>query len=103
MYDSTHIDTQTVTALAPRDSATLSFSWDTTGVTEGDYTIKAVADPLSGETEIQDNTHSEVVITVTGPPPAMPTELVLGVILATATICIIVAFLYVRRRGSTKT
>ncbi len=80
----------------------MSFSWDTTGVTEGDYTIKAVADPLSGETEIQDNTHSEVVITVTAPPPTMPTELALGAILAAAAACIIVAFLYVRRRGSTK-
>ncbi len=103
MYDSTPIDTQTVTALAPQDSTTLSFSWDSTGVTDGNYTIKAVADPLSGETEIQDNTHSEVVITVTAPPPTMPTELVLGVVLAAAATCIIVAFLYLRRRGSTKT
>ncbi len=101
-YDSTLVGTQTVSDLAAQGSTTLSFSWDTTGVTEGSYTIKAVADQLSGETEIQDNTHSDLVITITARPSAMPTELVLGVILAAVAAGVIVAVLYVRRRGSTK-
>lgn len=100
-YDSTLIGAQTVTALAPEGSTALSFSWDTTGVAEGNYTIRAVVDPLSGETEISDNTHS-VVITVTAPPSTIPTELVLGVILAALVASVIIAFLYVRRRRSTK-
>jgi len=97
-YDSTEIGKKTVTDLASGNSQTLSFSWDTTGVDEGTYTIKAVAGPLSGETDIEDNTNSEVVVTVTVPPPTtIPIELIVGIVLSAAAACALI-FFYIRRR-----
>ena len=42
-YDNTAIGTQNVTNLAPLNETTLTFTWDTTDVLLGIYTIKAVA------------------------------------------------------------
>ena len=44
-YDSVHIDTQP-DALGVGATTTLEFTWDTTGVTEGDYTLTASATVL---------------------------------------------------------
>jgi hypothetical protein len=38
------------------DSITLVFTWDTTGVDLGNYTISAYATPVPGETNVADNT-----------------------------------------------
>ncbi len=102
-YDSDVIQTKIATDLAPSDSQKLSFSWDTTGVDEGNYTITAVAGPLSGETEIEDNTNSEVVVSVTSPPSSteIPTEFLVGIIIVAVAACAVV-FLYARGRRSTK-
>ena len=55
-YDSTEIETQTVTDLLPTASQMLDFTWDTTPVPKGNYTISAVTDILPGETDPDDNT-----------------------------------------------
>jgi len=56
-YDSTKIDIpQTVTDLTPGENTTLTFNWDTMFITPGNYTIKAVADTVLGETHTEDNT-----------------------------------------------
>jgi len=55
-YDSVAIETKTATNLAPGASATLTFSWDTTGVTPcTSYTISAEASTLSCEVDTADN------------------------------------------------
>lgn len=103
-YDST-IRTKIATDLDPDVSETLSFSWNTTDVDEGNYTITAEATHLSGETEIADNTHSEIVVTVTppvtepSPSLVIPIELLVGVIVAVVTACAAI-FLYMKRRRS---
>jgi len=101
LYDSAIIETKTAADLAPDASETLSFSWNTTDVAGGNYTITAEATPLSGETETADNTYSEVVVTVTVPSPSLviPTELLVGVIVAIVAICVAI-FLYMKRRRS---
>ena len=43
-------------ALNAGATTTLSFSWDTTGVAEGTYTINAEVPPVIGETDTTDNT-----------------------------------------------
>ena len=53
-YDSAVIGTQTV-SLCSGDETTLTFTWNTTGVSPGTYTIKAVASRL-GECDTADNT-----------------------------------------------
>jgi len=68
-YDANAIGVETVTDLAPGASQTLSFSWDTTDVIEGEYTMKAVADTVLGETDIEDNTYIDGVVKVSEAPP----------------------------------
>jgi PKD repeat protein len=56
-YDSTVIATRLVQNLAPNETLTLNFDWNTTGVPYcHNYTIKAVASTVPGETNIDNNT-----------------------------------------------
>jgi thermitase len=75
--NATAIDIQTVTNLAPSNQTTLIFHWNTSGFAKGNYTIKAVADTVPGETDILDNSYTGDWILITkvgdlggGVPPA---------------------------------
>ena len=46
---------QRVYNLAASESRTISFTWDTSGVTLGTYWITAVIDPVDGELDTDDN------------------------------------------------
>jgi outer membrane protein assembly factor BamB len=52
----TQVDKKTVTNLNLGASKVLSFTWDTTGFDIGNYTISAVADTVTNETDTLDNT-----------------------------------------------
>jgi len=54
--NATSIATQTIT-LTGGNSTTIAFTWNTTGFAKGNYTIKAEADTIAGETDTADNTH----------------------------------------------
>jgi len=54
-YNSSVVGTMKVISLASRANKTLGFNWDTMGVPEGNYTIKAVASIVAGETLTADN------------------------------------------------
>jgi parallel beta-helix repeat protein len=56
--------TQNVTNLMPKTSTTLTFVWNTTDVAVGEYTIKAQASVVAGESDIGDNTFIDGKITV---------------------------------------
>lgn len=101
LYDSSDIETKTVTDLAPGGSETLSFSWDTKDLVEGNYTITAAASEIGGETDTADNTYTDVVVTVTAPSSTFPVQLFVAIIIAVATMCSVVVF-YLRRRRPTK-
>jgi hypothetical protein len=51
-YDGTLIGKQSVTSLAAGSTQTLTFSWNTTGVAAGNYTITATATPVAGQTDL---------------------------------------------------
>jgi len=55
-YGDTNIATQSVSSLGQGANKTLTFKWVTAGVPEGTYAIKAVADSVTGESDITDNT-----------------------------------------------
>jgi PKD repeat protein len=64
-YDNNTIETQTVTNLAPSADKTLTFRWNTAGVTPNtNYTIKAEASTVQGETDTDNNTNADVTIKV---------------------------------------
>jgi len=60
-YDNTTIGTKTVTDLAAGSNTTLEFTWDTTGVALGAYTIKADATVVEGEVDTRDNVGTRLV------------------------------------------
>jgi len=94
-YDDTVIGTQTVTGLEPGAEKTLKFSWDTTDVAEGGYTIKAEASMVLGETDITDNTYVDGTVTVKSSPRELD---ILAIIVAAAIALTILAILAYRRR-----
>jgi PKD repeat protein len=60
-YNNTLLETKTVSELAAGGDKTMSFDWDTQGVAEGVYMIKAVAESLPGETRNADNSRTSWV------------------------------------------
>jgi hypothetical protein len=54
-YDNNTMGTTTVTNLVPNEQRDVLFTWDTTGVPEGNYTISAYATPVPYETHMSDN------------------------------------------------
>ncbi len=65
--NTTVIQVQTVTSLAPSNQTTLTFTWNTTGVAPGNYIITAYANPVLGETDLSDNTFTDGTVKVTVP------------------------------------
>ncbi len=63
----TKIGEQTVVALAPGANTTLTFIWDTTGWSIGNYLINAEADIIAGETDTADNKYDDGIVKVTIP------------------------------------
>jgi len=54
--NTTIIETKTNITLTGENSTTLTFTWNISGFAKGKYIIKAVADTVLGETDIEDNT-----------------------------------------------
>jgi PKD repeat protein len=68
-YDTRLIETRTGISLDAGAITTLSFAWDTTGVAEGTYTMKAEASAVSGEEDVADNTYTGGQVTVVAKKP----------------------------------
>jgi hypothetical protein len=66
--NTTIINKLTTIILTSGSSTTITFTWDTTGVAYGNYTISAYAHPVLNETDLTDNTYVNgwVVVTVPG-------------------------------------
>jgi hypothetical protein len=58
------IEEKTVLNLMPAEVRTITFRWNTTGISKGVYTITAVADVVPGETDTADNTYVDSTIQV---------------------------------------
>jgi hypothetical protein len=67
-YDSTPIETKTVTDLTQGTSTVITLTWDTNTVSKGNYTISTTATTIPGETDIADNTYTNgwVLETIAG-------------------------------------
>ena len=96
-YSSTVIGTKEVSALAPGDSETLTFTWETGGVASGDYLLTATASTITGEMNTEDNVFSDVSLQITNPPFMLPLEWIIAII-AVVIVLIVGLFLFMRRR-----
>jgi len=86
-------------AIAVGENATENFTWDTTHVLVATHTITAIIPGLSGETDTNDNRRdSDTTVTINEKiEPPIPTELIIGIIVAV--LAVIVIILIVLRRG----
>jgi len=66
-YDNIPISKKTVSNLASGAHTSITFRWNTTGTTEGNYVIKAIADAIPGERDIADNTYIDGTVTIIRP------------------------------------
>jgi nitroreductase len=86
--NTTIIQTQTVFDLASSSQTTLTFTWDTTGIPLGNYTIKAEASVVPGETYAADNVKVNGIVHLI---PEFPLLLILPLFMTTtliaATVC----------------
>lgn len=90
---------QTVTNLAANETKTLTFSWNTAGVTPKDYKIKATASTVSGETNTDNNTYVDGTVTVKEASQGFPVMYVgIAAIIAIGIASFLVFFM--RRRKS---
>jgi hypothetical protein len=101
-FDESRIATSLVVSLASEGELTVTFVWDTSGLSPGTYTIKARAHSVKGETNLENNEfeNGEVHI-VTEPAPPFPPlwlSLLLIIILLLFILFIILALLYRRRK-----
>jgi len=76
--NTTAIETLTVTNLFPSNQTTLVFTWNTTGVPKGNYTIKAYITPVLGETDIIDNTYINGIVNILRPPDIAVTNVIVS-------------------------
>jgi len=65
VYANTIIIATQIITLTSRNSTTITLTWNTAGFAKGNYTIKAVADTVSGETDKADNTFPDGTVKVT--------------------------------------
>ena len=84
-YDGTAIDTQTVSGLAPGEEQLLMFTWDTSAVSAGNYTISARASEVPNEADTTNNEYvfGEVSLILIKEPSSItisvsPTSIVYG-------------------------
>ena len=71
-FDDTVIDTEVGVLLSAGDSEVLMFSWDTSGVDPGMYTISAEASEVPNETDIEDNKYEDSTVEVTSVEDTTP-------------------------------
>ena len=68
-YDTNSIETEALT-LDRKTSRELTFTWDTTGVPLGNYTISAEASEVPDEIDTTDNTFTDGIVRIVEAPPS---------------------------------
>jgi len=71
-YDDVQIDESHITSLAPNEERSQAINWNTTGMPEGSYVIKAYIPPLFNETTIANNLYVDGAVLITGVHPPTP-------------------------------
>jgi len=102
-YDTTVIETQTGITLEAGKNTTLTFTWNTTLVSPGNYTITAEASEVPGETDLEDNTlqsDQTVALTERQEQP-LPINLIIGVLVAVVIVVVIAYYALKRRKKPT--
>ncbi len=97
-YDGIAIETKTVTGLVPSADQTLEFLWNTTGLSDGVYGIRAEASTVSGETERSNNVYTASVVSVGRHIALLLPDWIIGLLSALLVAFGIIFFLLIQRR-----
>jgi len=102
-YDGTAVaPAQTVSSLVSGQNKTLTFNWNTADLVAGTYRIKAVAQSVTGEESIVDNTKLDGTVVLTAPPEFPWTYVIAGIAVIVVVLVVAAFFFLRRRRKSTK-
>jgi hypothetical protein len=95
-----NIGTVSTSDLNPDAEKTLTFSWKTEGMTEGNHTIKAVASSVIWEANTHDNTHINGYVVITPPEQTffVPPILIAAVIIVIVIVVTIIGVILLRKR-----
>jgi hypothetical protein len=100
-YDTTKVNTEQVADLNSSEEKNLTIEWNTKGVAEGSYQIKAVASAVEGESSLENNEFTDGTVTVKSASESFPIMLVGGAL--GAIVILSVAFLIYRRKRTPST
>jgi len=103
IWANTYIGTKTVQNLENGTSTSLLFTWNTTDVRKGNYTVIASASEVPGEDNTEDNIgRSTTKVRVTLPPvPPLPIDLIIGVGVGIIVVIAVAAYVVKRRKKPT--
>lgn len=97
-YNDNSMGTLHISDLGFDAEKTLTFSWSTKYVIEGEYVIKVVAGPLDGETNTEDNTFVYNYVTVTPPESSDQSFQFMLIIVAVIVVIIAVVIVLMKKR-----
>jgi len=95
-----NIGTVSTSDLSPGAEKTLTFSWKTEGMAEGNHTIKAAASAVIWEGNTDDNTYINGYVVITPPEEtfSLPPTLIAAVIIVILIIVAIIGVMLLRKR-----
>jgi len=97
-YNEGFLGTLGISDLNPGGEKTLSFSWSTKDLAEGNYTIEAVASQLPGETNTANNRYVYKYLVVMPSKQSFPFMLIIT-ILVVAILVVFAGFVLLKKRG----
>jgi len=99
-FNLTEINTQTVTDLAKGTPTTLTFAWDTSGLSPSVYTLRAVASKVSGEIKTDDNSITGDSVSLKEPPTIGIIVYVVAGIVIVLVVAVVLYYFKVRKPSS---
>ena len=95
-----NIGTVSTSDLSPGSQKTLTFSWKTEGMVEGNHTIEAVASAVIWEANTDDNTYVNGYVTITPPEEtsSLPVTLIAAVVIVILIVVAVIGVMFLRKR-----
>ena len=97
-YNENFLGTLGISDLNPSAETTLSFSWSTNNLGEGNYTIEAVASELLGETNTTNNRYVYEYLVIIPPEQSFPSTLVVAIVVV-AILVVFAGVVLIKKRG----
>jgi len=81
-FNHTIIQTKNVITLPPSAQTQVVFTWNTSGLPEGDYILSGIAGPVEGEIETDDNQFTDGIVSLYNAPPQTKRDVAITLVTA---------------------